>query len=193
MKSHLLPIFLFFLSSSLLAQTGDISLVAQANFGYTFVDISKAVDVPEYNSGTDSGLEDWDNFNFNGFAQILFNTSKTFSWGIEAGMYRIYRWLGKEHPIGLSPRWNGGAVWTFHAGPVLRWVLSKSFYFYTGADLHLFIDESSLTAGIKGAIGYEISLSKSVTMPIEFRTDVIFGNATPIAIGGGIGFKFDLK
>ncbi len=91
MKLYLLPIFLFFLSSGLIAQTGDISLVVQANFGYTFVDISKAEDVPEYNSGTDSGLEDWDNFNFNGFAQILFSNSKTFSWGIEAGMYRIYR------------------------------------------------------------------------------------------------------
>ena len=192
MKSFLLSALTILLTSSIIAQTSNTSLVVQGNFGYTFVDISKAVDVPEFNRFSDSGLEDWDNFNFNGFGQLLFNTSKNFSWGIEAGMFRIYRWLEKEHPVGLSPRWFGAAVWTFHAGPVLRFIIADNFYFYTGADIYVFVDESSVTGGVNGAFGYEIPISKTVSLPIEFRTDVIFGNATPICIGGGIGLKFGL-
>jgi hypothetical protein len=180
------------LYSGIFAQTSNSSFLVQGNFGYTIVDISQAVDVPEYNRLTDSGLEDWDNFNFNGFGQLLFQSSKNFSWGIEAGMFRIYRWLEKEHPVGLSPRWFGGAVWTFHAGPVLRFLLTENLYFYTGAQIYYFTDESSVTGGINGAIGYDVPLSNSVSLPIEFRTDVIFGNATPICIGGGIGLKFGL-
>jgi hypothetical protein len=49
---------------------------------------------------------------------------------------------------------------------------------------------SGSTLGIPFAIGHELPISDVFTIPIEFRTDVIFGDAVPIGIGGGIGLKY---
>lgn len=176
-----------------MAQKGDISIVAQGQFGYTIVDVPEAMGLPEYTAANGHGLDDWDNVNMNFFGQFLFNSSKNFAWGIEAGANRLYYWEEKENQSSGTPYWYYGTIWTYHVGPVFRWELSNQLYFYTGADLHIFSNDSGATGGVKGAVGYEIPLSKSVSIPLEFRVDAIFGDATPIGVSGGAGFKFNLK
>ena len=176
-----------------MASPKDAALVLQANFGYTFVDVSKAMDIPEYDPITGSGLEEWNNFNFHGIIQLLFKKSEAVSYGPEVGFNRLYYCREKETPIGLSPRWYWGTIWTAHAGGIIRFNVQENLYFLTGASLHIFLDGSGATLGIPAAAGFEVSISSTITMPIEFRTDVIFGNNTPVGIGAGLGLKFNFR
>ncbi|MFC2135497.1 hypothetical protein ACFLR4_04870 [Bacteroidota bacterium] len=193
MKFYLSLLFIILIVSSVQAQKSNTSIVAMGNFGYTVVDVPDAMGWPEYTSANGHGLSDWDNVNMNFFGQVIFKSSKKFSWGVEGGANRLYYWEERDDQPSGTPYFYWGEIWTYHIGPVFRWEIGKQIYFYTGADVHIFSNDSGATGGAKAAIGYEIPLSKSVSIPLEARVDVIFGDATPIGIGGGAGLKFDLK
>jgi len=48
------------------------------------------------------------------------------------------------------------------------------------------------TVGFPLGLGHTIKISDSISIPIEFRTDIIFSSGAPITIGGGLGLKFTL-
>lgn len=188
MKPVLIELFLLaMLSAGISAQT---TVNIQNDFGYTLVDVGKAVDVPDYNYSTRQGLNDQDQFNYRGLVQVLFQRSETISWGPELGISRLYYWEETYIPVGFSARWRWGTIWTWHIGGIIRKQLSSDYYLLTGGSLHTFMDGSGTTLGIPFAIGREFSFSDKITLPIELRTDIIFGNDTPIGIGAGIGVKF---
>ena len=170
-----------FFSTEVLA---DMSVNLQNNFGYTIVNVSEAMEIP------DERLVDWNQFNYKGLIQILFNKSKNVSFGSEIGFNRLYYWEEKYIPLGLSPRWRWGTIWTGHLGGLVRLNFASHYYVLTGASLHFFFNGSGATIGIPLAIGHELPISKVFTIPIEFRIDVIFGNAVPIGLGGGVGLKY---
>lgn len=193
MKLFVTVISFFIVSSILLAQENQsISFVIQNNFGYTFVDVADAVGADDYDEVTQSGLVEWEQFNYNGSVQLLFNMNKPMAYGAEIGVNRLYYWEEKYTPFGFDPRWNWGTVWTLHIGGVLRFNLSPNTYFLTGLAAQIFLDESGTTAGIPAAFGYEFKLSDTISLPWEFRADIIFAKATTIGFGSGIGFRFDL-
>ena len=64
----------------------------QNNFGYTAVDGSDAMGIPQYSRITDEGLVSSDQFNYNGLIQILFDKSDRISYGPEIGFSRLYSW-----------------------------------------------------------------------------------------------------
>lgn len=170
----------------------EMTLNFQNNFGYTIVDVSEAMDIPEYSSINRRGLVDWDQFNYKGLIQILFKKSETISYGPEIGFNRLYYWEEKYIPVGFSPRWNWDTIWTWHLGGLVRKSIASNYYIMTGASLHVFFNGSGATIGIPFAIGHELPISKTFTIPIEFRIDVVFGDAVPIGLGGGFGLKFQL-
>ena len=77
-------------------------------------------------------------------------------------------------------------------GGVVRLRLAPSYFAFTGAALHHFFNGSGTTIGIPLGIGREIRILEKFTIPVEFRTNLIFGDAT-IGFGGGIGLMFQLK
>lgn len=193
MKKSIL--FFFLLSVIVFAQHStekkSAQLILTGSFGYTIVDIPTAVDWPEA-VGMGDGLTDWNNINYGGTIQVLFNLSKNIYIGPEAGISRIYFWERKYTPFGFSSRWEANGVGTWHIGGILKFQIDPSYYFFTGISFHTFLNDSGSTAGVPIAVGYEIYISDHLKVPIEFRTDIIFGDATPITIGGGLGLKFGL-
>lgn len=168
----------------------DMIVNLQNNFGYTIVNVSEAMGIPEYSNITDKGLVDWNQFNYKGLIQILFNKSENVSYGPEIGINRLYYWEEKHIPPMSSPRWRWGTIWTGHLGGVVRKSFASHYYVLTGASIHYFFNGSGTTIGIPIAIGHDLPISKVFTIPIEFRIDIIFGNAVPIGIGGGVGLKY---
>jgi len=185
-KAFILLTLVFF-STEILAET-IVNL--QNNFGYTVVNVSEAMEIPEYSEILDEGLVDWDQFNYKGLIQILFKKSETVSFGPEIGINRLYFWEEKHIPPMSSPRWRWGTIWTGHLGGIVRKSFAKHYYVLTGASLHVFFNGSGATIGIPLAVGLELPISKVFTIPIEFRIDVVFGNAIPIGFGGGVGLKY---
>ena len=170
--------------------SADMTVNVQNNFGYTIVDVSEAMDMPEYSNFNQRGLVDWDQFNYRALIQVLFDHSKTVSLGPEVGFSRLYYWEEKYVPFGFSPRWRWDTIWTWHVGGIVRKSISESYYVMTGASLHVFTNGSGTTFGLPFAVGHEIPISDSFIIPIEFRMDVVFGDGVPIGVGGGIGLKF---
>lgn len=180
-------LFIIFFSTEVLAET-IINL--QNNFGYTIVNVSEAMGIPEYSEITDEGLVEWNQFNYKGLIQILFKKSENVSFGPELGFNRLYYWEEKHIPPMSSPRWRWGTIWTWHLGGILRKSFASHYYVLTGASLHVFFNGTGATIGIPFAIGHELPISKVFTIPVEFRIDVIFGSAVPIGLGGGVGLKY---
>ena len=164
----------------------------QNDFGYTIVEVTEAMDSPEFGDGNSRGLVDWDNFNYKALLQVLFDKTDTVSWGPEIGVTRLYYWEEKYVPFGFDPRWTWDTVWTGHIGGIIRKNLPHNYYVMTGASIHIFFNGTGATLGIPFAFGHEIPISDTITIPVEFRTDVIFGDAIPIGVGGGIGIKIKL-
>lgn len=171
----------------------DLSINLQNNFGYTIINVSEAMEIPEYSSTTDVGLVDLDQFNYKGLIQIFFNSSRKVSFGAELGFNRLYFWEEKYKTFGFDARWRWGTIWTWHLGGLVRLSFASHYYALTGGSFHVFFNGSGTTLGIPLAIGHEIPISKGFTIPIEFRVDIIFGNDVPIGLGGGIGLKINIS
>ena len=171
----------------------QISMNIQNNFGFTLVNVSEAMDIPEYSDVTDEGLVEWNQFNYKGLIQLYFTKKEDISLGTELGINRLYYWEEKFIPPLSSPRWDWGTIWTGQVSGLLKKTIAKQYYVITGASLHIFLNGTGATLGIPLAIGHEIRLSETITLPVEFRVDVIFGNAIPIALGGGVGINYKLN
>ena len=189
-KSAFFLLFLALFSTEAPAQT-IVNL--QNNFGYTVVNVSEAMGIPEYSEISDVGLVEWNQFNYKGLIQILFEKSENVSFGPEIGINRLYYWEEKHIPPMSSPRWRWGTIWTAHLGGILRKSFASHYYVLTGASLHVFFNGSGATIGIPFAIGHELPITKIFTIPIEFRIDVVFGSAVPIGLGGGVGLKYEFS
>ena len=187
-----LVLFLLFLTFFSTEVPAEMTVNIQNNFGYTVVDVCEAMDSPEFTVSNRRGLVDWNQFNYKGLIQILFKKSENVSYGPEIGLNRLYYWEEKYIPPGFSPRWDWGTIWTGHLGGLVRRSFASNYYVLTGASLHVFFNGSGATIGIPLAIGHELPISKTFTIPIEFRIDVIFGDAVPIGLGGGVGLKFQI-
>ena len=176
--------FLFSLTFLSKEAQADLRINVQNNFGYTAVDVSEAMDIPE------ERLDDWDNFNYKGLIQIFFKKSGHVSWGPELGFNRLYYWEERYKPVGFSPRWRWDTIWTWHVGGCVRRSIASQYYVLTGASLHTFFNGSGTSIGIPLAVGHDIRISDVITIPIEFRMDVVFGDAVPIGLGGGVGITY---
>jgi len=187
---RILAFFLLSLAFFTTKALADMSVNLQNNFGYTIVNVSEAMEIPEHSDISGEGLVDWNQFNYKGLIQILFHKSENVSFGPEIGFNRLYYWEEKYIPTGFSERWRWGTIWTGHLGGLIRLSFASHYYVLTGASIHYFFNGSGTTIGIPLAIGHELPISQVFTIPIEFRMNVIFGNAVPICIGGGAGLKY---
>jgi len=181
-------------SSFLFGQTNNDSKLVinlQNNFGYTVVDVAQAMEIPEYSDVTGEGLVDWDNFNYKGLIQI-FIPRNNFLIGVEVGFNRLYRWEERYKTFDGYDRWRWGQIWTWHIGVLLRMTVAEQYYVTSGAGIYTFMNGSGTTVGFPIALGHDLKLGERLVLPLEFRTDIIFGSATPIALGGGIGIKIAL-
>jgi len=165
----------------------------QNNFGYTVVDVPGAMEVPEFQDGFERGLVEWNQFNYNGAVQLFFDPAQESTYGLEVGLARLYYWEERYSPPVGDTTWDWGTIWTWRVGGLWQRQLTPDYYFMTGAALHVFMNDTGATIGFPLAIGHRIAASESLTIPVEIRMDVVFGNAVPVCIGAGLGLEFDLK
>ena len=167
---------------------GKIIINLQNNFGYTIVDVGQAMEVQEFSDITKEGLVDWDQFNYKGLVQLFFNRDKMLIGG-EVGFNRLYRWEERYKTFDGYDRWRWGTIWTWHIGALIQLNFANQYYLTTGTGVYTFMNGTGVTVGFPLAVGHIIKLNDKISLPIEFRTDIIFGSGTPITLGGGIGLK----
>ncbi len=163
----------------------------QNNFGYTIVDVAQAMEIPEFSDVTNEGLVDWNQFNYKGLIQVFIPKGKMLIGG-EIGFNRLYRWEERYQTMAGYDRWRWGTIWTWHIGGLVQLNFANRYYLTTGTGLYTFMNGTGTTVGFPLALGHTIKINDSISIPIEFRTDVMFGSGTPITIGGGIGFKITI-
>jgi len=163
----------------------------QNNFGFTIVDVAQAMEISEFSDITNEGLVDWDKFNYKGLVQLFLNRGKMLIGG-EIGFNRLYRWEERYKTMAGYDRWRGGTIWTWHIGALIQLNFANQYYLTTGAGLYTFMNDTGTMIGFPLAFGHILKISDLISIPIEFRTDIIFGTGSPIALGGGIGLKFTI-
>ncbi len=172
-------------------ENNKIIINLQNNFGYTIVDVAQAMEIPEFSDINNEGLVDWNQFNYKGLVQIFFAKDKM-SIGGEIGFNRLYKWEERYKTFDGYDRWRWGTIWTWHIGALIQVDFANQYYLTTGTGVYTFMNGSGTTVGFPLGVGHIIKISDSISIPIEFRTDIIFGSGAPITIGGGLGLKFTL-
>lgn len=175
-------------------KNNKIIINLQNNFGYTIVDVAQAMEIPEFSDITNEGLVDWDQFNYKGLIQVFIPKGKMLIGG-EIGFNRLYRWEEAYTPNSLyydTKYYRWGTIWTWHIGALIQLNFANQYYLTTGTGLYTFMNGTGTTVGFPLGIGHIIKFSDFISIPIEFRTDIIFGSGAPITIGGGLGLKFTI-
>ena len=187
-----------------IAYPGGLTINLQNNFGTTVVDVAQARGVPLYSDVSGEyvrHLTDWDNFSYKGLIQVFFIDRGESRIGAELGFNALYWWEEKYYIWEYSsstnrfepkPRWQWGEIWTWHLGALIQRNISDRFYIQSGLGVHTFFNGTGTTAGISAAVGYNLRLLSVITIPLEARTDIVFGRATPISFLLGVGLKFEL-
>ncbi len=176
------------------SKKSKIIINLQNNFGYTIVDVAQAMEIPKFSDITKEGLVDWDQFNYKGLIQVLIPKGKMLIGG-EVGFNRLYRWEEAYIPSSSyydTQYYRWGTIWTWHIGALIQLNFTDQYYLTTGTGLYTFMNGTGTTVGFPLAVGHIIKFSDSLSIPIEFRTDIIFGSGSPITLGGGIGLKFTI-
>jgi hypothetical protein len=176
-------IFLF------LFQNWAFEINAVNNFGYNFVDIESAVGSSKYDESagsTQTFLKDWDFYHYKGGAQILLEKSDELKIGVELTFNRLYYWEEQYYNSSVGAnRWRWGTIWTMQIGAVAKYLIQDPIYVQGGVSLHRFLDGSGASFGLTVGGGYNIELNDTFSIPLDIRTDIIFGNATSFALGSG--------
>ena len=181
MKRNLLLTTGIFLILNLNAQFRSFGLTVGA--GHTIVDVEEAVDW--------ENLEEWDHIGMIIKASGEYELRPDLFAVGEVGSNRLYYW---------EYRWSDGyysgnrwrSEWTTNLGISIKKYVSEAFYLQAGPSVHIFNDGSGTVFGWLAALGYDISLTDQLRIPVGFRVEPVFGNALPISLLVHTGIKYSL-
>ena len=148
------------------------------------MDVAEAVQTPN--------LSDWDNLGIiiKAFGEYQLKPD-IFVVG-ELGSNRLYYW---EYPysygFGTYYRWR--SEWTYNLGISLKKMIGEGVFVQAGPAIHIFEDGSGTVLGLLGAVGYNLSVTDKIKVPIGIRVEPVFGNAVPISILVHTGLKYNLR
>jgi len=187
-KITLLAIVL--LTGNLIFAQIELSFIPK--IGYNVVDIEKATGTSKDQVNTGSTyLDDWSTFNYGLTIEALFNKGKDWNFGGEITYNRLYYWEESYSTFsGQESRW--GNVGTFGLGFLAKYNIANDFYFKPVISLEIFNDGSGVTIGTAFAAGKKFKLNDQINIPLEFRTDQIFGSAVSLLFGIGVGIQVSL-
>lgn len=171
-------IFLFSLSS---AQFRSAGLVVGG--GYTLVDIEEAI---QY-----SDLEEWDNIGVIIKAVAEYELKPGLFLVGEIGSNRLYYWEYRWSDGYYSgTRWR--SEWTTNIGVSFKKMVGPAVYLQAGPGVHIFNDGSGTVLGLLLGAGYELKISDQFIVPLGFRVEPVFGNATPVSflLHTGVRYAF---
>ena len=151
--------------------------------GYTAVNVEKAVDY--------SPLEEWDNFGVFIKANVDFQVKDKLILVGEAGSNRLYYWEYYWND-GYYSGYRGRAEWTTNLGIHLKKYIGTNAFMQIGPGIHIFNDGTGVVPGLVFQLGYDLSITENISIPLVFRIESVFGNATPTSamLGGGASYRF---
>jgi hypothetical protein len=171
-------IMLFSLTS---AQFRSVGLVVGG--GYTMVDIEKAINY--------SPLEEWDNIGVIIKALAEYELKPGLFLVGEIGSNRLYYWEYRWTDGYYSgTRWR--SEWTTNIGISFKKMMGPSVYLQAGPGIHIFNDGSGTVLGLLLGAGYDLEISDKIKVPIGFRVEPVFGNATPVSFLLHSGIRYSL-
>jgi hypothetical protein len=177
MKYIITAIFFSAFIGTTSAQFRSVGFTAGA--GYTVINVQKVND-PIL-------LSDWDNFSlvFKGYAE--YQLSKGNLIGLEVGRNRLYYW---EYPAPGYTWYNWRTEWTTNAVFYISKYFGERFFVQAGPGIHIFYNGTVF--GLMGSAGTSFPIGKSLSIPVTFRIEPVFGSGTPIAVNLATGIRFNL-
>ncbi len=165
----------------------ELSLMPKV--GYNAVDIEKATGTLKYENTTSSTyLNSWNQFHYGVAIQGIFNNGNKINYGGELSYHRLYYWE-EAYYTSYGTRYRWGDVSTIGLEFLAKYNLTDLFYLKPGIGLQHFTDGSGTTVGLAEAAGVEIKISDKLAIPVEFRSDQIFGHAVSILLSLGFGLR----
>ncbi len=174
----LLVVFCFALSDAQFRAVG-----VNVGAGITIVDIEQAVQT--------TNLSDWDNFGIIIKAAGEYELKPGFRVVGELGANRLYYW---EYPYsyGASTYYRWRSEWTYNLGISLKKMVTDNVFLQAGPAVHIFEDGSGTVLGLLLAVGYDLSISQKIKVPIGVRVEPVFGTALPTSLLASTGIRINL-
>jgi len=178
------------LTSNLIFAQVELSFIPK--IGVNVVNIEKATGLLKYNDGTvGSYLDDWNTFNYGATIEALFNKGNEWNYGGEITYNRLYYWE-ETYSTSSGKRSRWGNIGTIGLGVLAKYNIKEDIYFKPVISLEIFNDGSGITIGTAFAAGKKFKINDQLTMPLEFRTDQIFGDAVSLVFSVGAGIQINL-
>ena len=149
--------------------------------GYTIVDIEEAIMY--------SPLEEWDHIGVVIKAVGEYELKPELLLVGEIGSNRLYYWEYRWSDGYYSgTRWR--SEWTTNFGISIKKMMGPSFYLQAGPGVHIFNDGSGTVLSLLLGAGYELEVGERFLLPIGFRVEPVFGNATPVSLLVHTGIRY---
>ncbi|MEN8230468.1 MAG: hypothetical protein ABFS38_20065 [Bacteroidota bacterium] len=163
------------------AQFRSVGLIAGA--GYTLVDIEEAVQ--SYN------LTEWDHFGVIIKLSGEYEMKPDLRLVGELGSNRLYYWeYYWSDGYYSGSRWR--SEWTYNIGLSFKKQVGDAAYLQAGPGVHIFEDGSGTVLGLLLAMGYDLSITDQIKVPIGVRIEPVFGRALPTSLLIHTGIRYDL-
>ncbi len=163
------------------AQFRSLGVIVGA--GYTVVNIEEAVDW--------DNLEDWDHLGMIIKAWGEYELKPGLHLVGELGTNRLYYWEYRWSDGTYSgSRWR--SEWTTNVGISFKKQIGDAFFLQAGPGIHIFNDGSGTVLGMLLGLGYDLSITDHIKVPVGFRVEPVFGNAIPVSLLINTGIRYDL-
>jgi hypothetical protein len=185
MKVLKLVLLLLIIASPVMwAQFGPFVFRINGGAGYTFIDLSTALD---YNW---DDFRDWDQLNVKVSLQSLFFHISPFSVGVEVGYNILYYYYVIIAYTEYQPIYREATVYTINVSAVGAYSLSDIISILSSAGVYFF--ENGTTFGFKGSLVFRLPITENIAIPFALVGEVIFGDGIPITAGATVGFEYTL-
>lgn len=185
MKKITLLIILMLIIGKLGFAQIELSIIPK--IGVNVVDIEKATGTFKYeNAPGGTYLNAWNTLNYGVSIEAVLKQEKKWNLGGELTYNRLYYWEeAYETFYGREYRW--GEVGTIGIGILYKYNLNELFYFKPMLSLEIFTGGSGMAVSTGFAAGTHFKISDKVSIPIEVRTQQIFGSAVSLLFNAGTG------
>jgi hypothetical protein len=167
-------------------------------WGYNIIDFEELMGVPYWSEDIPAiytQITDDSPFVYKGGVQLTFDTAEKVRLGGEFSINRLY-YVEERYSVELIDteyRWRMYDIWTLNLGALSQIFLNEQLYIQSGVGIHYFLNGSGVAPGVMAGIGYVVPLNDQFTIPIEFKNDWVFGDATSGIFSLALGFTFDLN
>lgn len=156
-----------------------------AGAGFTLIDLPTALEWDE------NYFEEWDKVNVKVNLQCEFLDFSSFRLGAEIGYNRLYYYYVSVPYPPFTPRVYEETVSAINISALGTYVSGNNLFIQAGVGPYFYGE--GVTIGIKGALGYRISVGENVAVPISLVADLNTGDGTPFSFGLTVGIEYKLK